>query len=167
MIRRKQELELKSDIKNIYKVEKFIEEISDLYHINNTYFGNLMIAITEAVKNAIIHGNSNDKTKKVKIEFLSDSRGLSFKIIDQGKGFDFKNLPSPLNGENGEAEKIGRGIFLIKTLADEVNFNKTGNEIELIFKISSINQETSLERIEKLKQYNKLVTKKKKKASNK
>ena len=121
-----------------------------------------MIAITEAVKNAIIHGNANDKRKKVRIEFSSDSKGLSFKVIDEGGGFDFENLPSPLNGLNGEANEVGRGIFLIRSLADDVNFNESGNEIELIFKISSINQETSIDRIAKLKQYNKVFEKKKK-----
>ena len=162
MIKRNQELEFTSEIKNIYKVEKFIEEISDLYHINNTYFGNLMIAITEAVTNAIVHGNANDSSKKVRLEFTSDKKGLAFKIIDEGEGFDFNNLPSPLNGVNGEAKDIGRGIFLIKSLADEVNFNESGNEIELIFKISSINQETSLFRASQLKKYNTLTEKKKK-----
>lgn len=162
MTKRKQELEFSSDIKNIYKVEKFIEEISDLYHINNTYFGNLMIAITEAVTNAIVHGNASDSSKNVKIEFTSDKKGLAFKIIDEGNGFDFRNLPSPLNGLNEEKNEVGRGIFLIKTLTDELNFNESGNEIELIFKISSINHETSLDRIDKLKQYNKAVGKKKK-----
>lgn len=164
MIRRNQELEFISDIKNIHKVEKFIEEISDLYNINNTYFGNLIIAITEAVNNAIVHGNANDKNKMVRIEFTSDSRGLSFKIIDEGDGFDFNNLPSPLNDVNGEQNEIGRGIFLMRSLADEVSFSETGNEIELVFKISSINQETTIDRITKLKQYNKAVEEKKKKA---
>lgn len=154
MIKRNQQLEFTSDIKNIYKVEKFIEEISDLYHINNTYFGNLMIAITEAVTNAIIHGNASDSDKKVKVEFTSDKQGLAFKVIDEGNGFDFKNLPNPLNGLNGDADNIGRGIFLINTLADEVSFNESGNEIKLTFKISSINQETSLNRVAQLKKYN-------------
>lgn len=154
MIKRKQELEFQSDIKNLNKVEKFVEEISDQYHINNTYFGNLMIAITEAVKNAITHGNKGDVNKKVKIEFSSDKRGLAFKVIDEGEGFDLKNLPNPLNGENGDAKNIGRGIFLIQSLADEVSFNDTANEILMIFEISSINQETTLDRIQKLKQYN-------------
>ncbi len=163
MIKRNQELEFISDIKNIHKVEKFVEEISDLYHINNTYFGNLMIAVTEAVANAIIHGNANDSTKKVRVEFTSDKNGLAFKVVDEGYGFDYKNLPSPLNGENGEAKNIGRGIFLINSLADEVNFNESGNEIELIFKISSINQETSLDRISQLKKYNTLTEISKKK----
>jgi len=162
MIKRNQELEFTSDIKNVHKVEKFVEEISDLYHINNTYFGNLMIAVTEAVTNAIVHGNANDSSKQVRLEFTSDKKGLAFKVIDEGSGFDFKNLPNPLNGVNGEAENIGRGIFLINSLADEVNFNESGNEIELIFKISSINQETSLDRVSQLKKYNTLSEKKKK-----
>ena len=157
MIKRKQELDFASNIKNIYQVEKFIEEISDLYHINNTYFGNLLLAITEAVTNAIVHGNANDNSKKVRVEFNSDKKGLCFKVIDEGDGFDYMNVPNPLNGLNEEEYNVGRGIFLIKSLADEVNFNESGNEIELIFKISSINQETSLDRVEKLKQYNKAV----------
>jgi len=163
MIKRNQELEFTSEIKNIYKVEKFIEEISDLYHINNTYFGNLMIAITEAVTNAIVHGNANDNSKIVRVEFKSDKRGLSFRVIDEGFGFDFKNLPNPINAENGDVDNVGRGIFLIQSLADEVNFNESGNEIELIFQISSINQETSLNRVSQLMKYNTISEKSKKK----
>jgi serine/threonine-protein kinase RsbW len=154
MIKRKQELEFSSDLKNLNRVEKFIEEISDQYHINNTYFGNLMIAITEAVTNAIIHGNDNDPDKKVKLEFTSDKRGLAFKVIDEGKGFDYKNVPDPLEAENGDVQNIGRGLFLINSLADQVSFNETANEILMIFEISSINQETTLNRIQQLKQYN-------------
>ena len=73
--------------------------------------------------------------------------------MDQGKGFDFRNVPNPLEAEDSLAENVGKGIFLIRSLADQVSYNSKGNVIEIIFFISSINQETTLNRISQIHKY--------------
>jgi serine/threonine-protein kinase RsbW len=138
---------------NIHQVEKFVEDICDEYNINNTYFGNILVVLTEAFENAIKHGNGSDPSKNVQLTFTSKPEGLSFTISDEGNGFDFNNIPDPTD-INTDIEKFnGRGIFLIKSLADEVDFLENGRKIEILFKISSINYELAIDRINHLKKY--------------
>ena len=143
------ELKINSLQSNIAQVEKFVEEICDENYISNSYFGNIMLAIEEAVKNAIVHGNKEDSNKQVSLTFLRKKNGLSLTIEDEGEGFNLLDIPNPLDSDNAS----GTGIFLIRSLADKVNYNSIGNQVELIFTISSINQETTLNRISQLKRY--------------
>ena len=143
------ELKISSLQRNISQVEKFIEEICADNYISQSYFGNIMLAIEEAVKNAIIHGNKLDSSKQVTITFQRKRDGLSFTIEDEGMGFNPKEIPNPLDSD----ETKGNGVFLILSLADKVSYNSVGNQVELTFSVSSINQETTLSRISKLRSY--------------
>lgn len=149
----RKELIIRSLPEDLFALESFIEEVCDTYHINNTYFGNITVALTEAAQNAFVHGNSRDTKKEIHISFSTSSAGLSFTVKDQGRGFNYKNIPDPHDEPSEEVVFPGRGIFLIKSLADYVEFKGEGNEIEIVFKISSINRETSIDRIRKMKQY--------------
>lgn len=151
MIERKRTITIASSLREMFKVEAFIEEVSDQYNINHTYFGHLLIAITEAVKNAIVHGNGNDPGKKVKLSFEARESSLVFSVVDEGMGFDYKSLVDPLEAEEGD--KVGTGIFLISRLADQVEWVPPGNSIEFSFTIASINFAKSSERIRTLKDY--------------
>lgn len=119
---------------NIRIVESFIDNAKDTYQISDDLYGNIMVAITESVNNAILHGNQSDSKKMVDLSLeLADDK-IIFTIVDQGPGFDFENLIDPTAPEN--LEKVGgRGIFLMKHLADEVNFENEGRNVELIFNI--------------------------------
>ena len=147
------ELTIRSSMTNMTQVEKFVEEISDLYYIHDSYFGNILLAIEEAVINAIKHGNKMDESKNVQITFTGNRNGLMFTIEDEGAGFDIRNIPDPLEADDNNSENIGKGIFLIRSLADKVVFNSKGNQIEIGFNISGINQETTLNRLSLLHQY--------------
>jgi len=147
------ELSIPSNIENLTRVEQFVDEICETYYITNSYYGNILMAILEAVKNAIVHGNKNDRRKKVKISFKSIPDGLCFTVVDQGEGFDFRNIPNPLETDESQEESVGKGIFLIRSLADKISYNSKGNRVEIIFSISSINQETSLNRISQVHRY--------------
>jgi serine/threonine-protein kinase RsbW len=146
------ELTISSSLSNIYKIEKFVEEICDAYYITNSYFGNILLSVEEAVKNAIIHGNKSDKRKNVRISFRRIPNGLSFTVTDQGDGFDLLDIPNPISGKS-ETKTQGTGIFLIRSLSDKVSFNAPGNQVEIVFYISSISQETTLNRINRVNQY--------------
>ncbi len=136
MIKEKKDfgLQIGSKLGNIILVEKFIEEIKETYNISNEIFGNMLIAITEAVNNAIVHGNDNNEEKMVEINMTSDVSLMKFIITDSGSGFDFNNLPDPTAPEN--LEKVtGRGVFLMKHLSDMVIFSNKGSIVEIQFKM--------------------------------
>ena len=119
---------------NIRIVESFIDNAKDTYQISDDLYGNIMVAITESVNNAILHGNQSDSKKMVDLSLELAEEKIIFTIVDQGPGFDFENLIDPTAPEN--LEKVGgRGIFLMKHLADEVNFENEGRNVELIFNI--------------------------------
>jgi len=91
-----------------------------------------MIAVIESVNNAIIHGNKTDKNKNVLLSATLHDEQIVFIVSDEGQGFDHQSLPDPTAPEN--IEKVGgRGIFLIKNLADEVSFKSEGRTLELTF----------------------------------
>ena len=86
----------------------------------------------EAVNNSIVHGNSEDESKKVIVEFKVDDDYISISIEDEGPGFNFYNVPDPTTPEN--IENIhGRGVYLMKHLADDVIFHGRGNKVEIKF----------------------------------
>lgn len=153
MISEKLQLILPSLPENIHQVEKFVEDICDEFNINNTYFGNILVTVTEAFENAIKHGNENDASKMVQVIFMSKPEGLSFTIKDEGNGFDINQIPDPTDLNTDPNEMKGRGIFLIKSLTDEVKFLDNGRTVEIIFAISSINSEMAIDRINQLKKY--------------
>jgi len=125
-------IEIPSLSENIRIIESFIDNAKEKFNLNDDIYGNIMISVTESVNNAIIHGNKKDKEKNVQIS-LSLSEGIiKFKIRDEGEGFDYSSLPDPTAPEN--IEKVGgRGIFLMKHLADEIDFEDNGRIVELSF----------------------------------
>ena len=141
-------IEFKSELKNMSYIQQFIEDISDAYSINDTYFGNVLIALNEAVKNAILHGNKSQSTKKVKVSFWEEKNQLNFIVSDEGEGFNFRNLPNPIENENE-----GRGLFLMHTLADKVEFSDNGKSVHLNFILQGINTELGNNRIRNIMQY--------------
>jgi serine/threonine-protein kinase RsbW len=119
-------------VENIRMIESFIDNAKDRFHLDDDIYGNIMIAVTEAVNNAIKHGNSNNKTKNVHLSlFLQDSM-IKFIVKDEGEGFNYDDLPDPTAPENLK-KPGGRGIFLMKHLSDEVEFKDNGRIVELSF----------------------------------
>lgn len=119
---------------NVSIVESFIENAGDKVKITENVYGNVLVSVTEAVNNAIVHGNKEDKNKKVKIKLLKNKKSVRFVIEDEGVGFDFDSLPDPTNPENINKVK-GRGIFLIKNLADKAKFKEGGRVVDMLFKL--------------------------------
>jgi serine/threonine-protein kinase RsbW len=128
-------LQLPSRIDSITIVENFIDELSAKYGFSDELYANVLTCLSEAVINAIVHGNRESLEKKVYINLeVIENKRLIFTISDEGDGFDFNNLPDPTAPENIE-NLTGRGVFIIKKLADQCIFNSKGNELELHFKI--------------------------------
>jgi serine/threonine-protein kinase RsbW len=128
----KSELRFPSKIENINLVERLIDEISASCNLSSEIYGNLLVAMVEAVNNAIIHGNKLDESKEVHIWYEIDSHNIIFEVKDQGPGFNFNHLPDPTLPENLE-KPHGRGIFLMKHLVDEMQFSDNGARVKLKF----------------------------------
>ena len=127
-------LQLPSTYDSITLLENLIEEIADKFKISEDAFANMMTCLNEAVNNAIIHGNKLDPDKTVIINADVEHKRIIWTITDEGPGFDYNNLPDPTAPDRLE-ELTGRGVFILKHLADQCIFNASGNEVELHFKI--------------------------------
>ncbi|HMI66819.1 MAG TPA: ATP-binding protein [Cyclobacteriaceae bacterium] len=125
-------IEVPSLSENIRMIESFIDNAREKFQLDDDIYGNIMIAITEAVNNAIKHGNQSDSAKNVSLSLSLDDSLIKFIVEDEGQGFDFENLPDPTAPENIE-KPGGRGIFLMKHLSDEVRFKEGGRIVELSF----------------------------------
>ena len=128
-------IQIPSLIENIRVVESFIDNSKDTFQIEDDIYGNIMVAVTEAVNNAIRHGNKFDKDKNVYLSLYVQPNQLKFEIEDEGTGFNHENLDDPTAPENLE-NPGGRGIFLIRHLADAVEFSNEGRRVELTFQLT-------------------------------
>jgi serine/threonine-protein kinase RsbW len=85
---------------------------------------NVLLALSEAVTNAIRHGCKEDAERAVSISIANDARGLTIAVEDDGDGFSPDSIPDPTQGA-ALYQAGGRGIYLLKALASEVQFNST------------------------------------------
>ena len=122
---------------NVSVVESFIENVGEKIRIEEAIYGNVLVSVTEAVNNAIVHGNKEDKNKKVRLALKQNKKSVRFIVEDEGMGFDHNTLPDPTNPKNLEKVK-GRGIFLIKSLSDKTTFKQGGRVVEMLFKLKNV-----------------------------
>jgi serine/threonine-protein kinase RsbW len=127
-------LKLSSDARNIALVESFVERAVEQYQIAPDIYGNILITLTEAVNNAIIHGNSNDESKTVQIQLKRKENCLAVRVTDEGDGFDHSAVPDPTAPEN-LLQVGGRGVFLMQQLSDSVHFHNNGSTVEMHFNL--------------------------------
>lgn len=113
-------LVIPSDPNRIVEVDEFAERICRSLAFEQDDCDDIAISVTEAVNNAIEHGNSGDSTKSVTIVFKPLDDGLQIEVSDQGDGFEVDQIKDPTDPENLLAES-GRGILIIRHLMDEVN----------------------------------------------
>jgi serine/threonine-protein kinase RsbW len=127
-------LQLPSKPESITLLETLIEQIADKHQVSEDTFANMMTCLNEIAINAIVHGNKLDESKKVIVNAEVDAKRVVWTVTDEGEGFDYDHLPDPTAEENLE-NLTGRGVFIVKQLADQCVFNTKGNEVELHFKI--------------------------------
>ncbi|MDA3890176.1 MAG: ATP-binding protein [Salinivirgaceae bacterium] len=125
-------LAIASDIRNICIVEQLIDEINKKYNLDKDIYGNILIAVLEAVTNSVIHGNKRNVKKTVQLDFATTDDHFVFIIEDQGPGFDYTKVPDPTRPINVE-KPHGRGIFLMIKLSDEILFENKGRRVVLKF----------------------------------
>jgi hypothetical protein len=138
--------------KIINQIEEFIEEICDFYNISNSYYANIIIALTEVINTQDIISKENSENNYIKIIFSKKSKSLSFTINYGNIIFD-KNIILINDEKHDLNTEKGKRKFLINSLADTVNFNESKNEIELVFFTTGIEEEKSQERKKSLSHY--------------
>ncbi len=126
-------LKLPSNNDAIGLVENLIDEICAELDVNEDAYGNVLIAVTEAINNAIQHGNKYNDDLFIALAVANNSSEFCFAITDQGSGFDFDALPDPTAPENIMKEN-GRGVYLMRNLADEVVYEELGRTVCIYFK---------------------------------
>lgn len=119
----------------IYAVEAIVDELRTELEFRDDAYANIMVAVTEAVNNAVYHGNKEDGNKSIHVDFTAKTPYLlTVCIRDEGDGFDPDALPDPTAPEN--LEKLsGRGVFLMTQLADSIRFDDGGRAVEMDFHI--------------------------------
>ena len=128
---------IKSDVNELAKVATITEEICIRFGLIEDEIDDISIAVTEAVNNAIKHGNKEDSTKSIKIVFEVETDRIKIRIKDQGKGFQLEEVKDPRKNEN-LLKDDGRGILIMKALMDEVKVlsGNEGNVLQLVKNIS-------------------------------
>lgn len=94
---------------------------------------NLRVALGEAVANAILYGNAEDPGKRVRVTASFQPGRAVVTVADEGPGFDPASVLDPTRPENRDRSH-GRGLFLLRSLADEVRFNEAGNAVTLVLR---------------------------------
>jgi serine/threonine-protein kinase RsbW len=124
-------LEIESNSKNLITVEEFVNYFAVDLNINTDKIPGLLLAVTEASTNAIIHANKSDETKLVTIDVTKEDKQLIIRVKDQGKGFDPAKIPDPTETDN-LLKDSGRGIYLMRVYMDDIKFNVTPEGTETI-----------------------------------
>ena len=128
-------LEIESNPNNLITVEEFVNYFSVDLKIDESKIPGLLLAVTEAVTNAIIHANKCDLSKIVTINVTVDDKKLIIKIKDEGTGFDPDKVPDPTAPEN-LLKDSGRGLYLMRVYMDDLKYNVTPSGTETILTLN-------------------------------
>jgi len=125
---------LKSNRNEIRRFEVLLEQANQKFNLAAEKFINLQIACSEALINAIVHGNKEDESKSVFTNIEMNQLKMCVRIKDEGKGFKIEQLPDPTLNENILKES-GRGIYIIRSLVDEFECNSSEKGTEFILTV--------------------------------
>ena len=109
---------------HLVAVDEFLEGTLRGFGIDESTIADIALSVTEVVNNGIIHGNKSDPNKALTLTIDKDNNILKFVITDEGEGFDPSCVDDPLKEEN-LLKEVGRGIFIIRSLMDSVDFENT------------------------------------------
>lgn len=125
-------LELPSALSSVAELDSFVDDLMVRHGLNEDVQGKLLVCLTEAVTNAIRHGNQFDAEKRVRVEVYREKSQLKVLVIDEGCGFEPDDVPDPTVGAALEKEG-GRGVYLMKHLADKIAFLDKGRAVEMCY----------------------------------
>lgn len=123
---------LDSDLREVDKIIKILEDVGTKCNLSEDDLGSCVISVSEAITNAIRHGNNESSDKKVSFKIVISKNNVEFVISDQGEGFIEQAIPNPLEDENLLRDS-GRGVHIIKTMMEDVTItpSATGTTIRM------------------------------------
>lgn len=127
-------ISISSEISSIVKVENFLATFTDYFVLPYVLYGKISLSVIEAVNNAILFGNKRKPDKIVSLVAEKTDKQFKVTVSDEGDGFDYTFIPDPTLPAN--INKItGRGLYLMKTLSDELIFENGGSTVTLVFNL--------------------------------
>lgn len=129
-------LTISSNPNNILEVESYLKKLDFDFGFREEKYADILISLTEAVNNAIIHGNKSDESKLVHIKVEEKKSGVSFCVTDEGHGYNPNNVPDPTH-EELIACCGGRGVYIMKALSDDISFENEGRTVEMYFDLKN------------------------------
>lgn len=134
----KYSLEIESDPNNLITVEEFVNYFAKDLGVSDERMNGLLLSVTEATTNAIIHGNKCNLDKKVYINVFVENGNIIIKVKDEGDGFDPASVPDPTEPQN-LLKDSGRGVYLMRVYMDDLKYNATpqGMETVLVLKLEN------------------------------
>jgi serine/threonine-protein kinase RsbW len=120
-------------MESVEEVEAAADQLAVEASLDEDQRFHIAMAVREATINAVLHGNEYDPARQIEVSLENTGKDLMITIADQGRGFDPDKIPDPLAKEN-LLRGTGRGIFLIRSLMDEVHFRQLhpGTELTLV-----------------------------------
>jgi serine/threonine-protein kinase RsbW len=131
--RGRRSFKLSSTMDSVGVVEAAADQLAIEAGLDEEQRFHIAMAVREAAINAVLHGNEYDPSRQIEVAIENTGKDLVISIADEGKGFDPEKVPDPLAQEN-LLRGTGRGIFLIRSLMDEVHFRQLhpGTELTLV-----------------------------------
>lgn len=130
----------------LMQFDPFFDRICDNYNINNSYYSTMKVTLIEAIKNAVNHGNKENKYKYVQVDVEQSNSGLTFSVTDEGQGFNPENIQL-------DSDHTATGLFLIRKLSDKISWEKEGRCLKITFFVTTINYDHAVLRQEILQNY--------------
>lgn len=126
----------RSELSELEQLPPFLEEVENTFTLSDDVKARLMLVLSEALTNAILHGNKLDSEKLARVKvWTENNEKLCVKVEDEGSGFDPDKLPDPLKEDN-LLKPSGRGVYLMREYADSVAYNDRGNILLISFSLN-------------------------------
>ncbi len=124
---------LPSEPKSIEKLEPFLRRCWKPNNKETTLFNDVLLVLTEAVNNGMVHGNESNPDKLVTVVYSSSNKIINFTVVDEGKGFNYDKVPDPTHQSRID-QPCGRGVFIMQQLAYKVSYQNKGRKVLIQFR---------------------------------
>ena len=128
-------IQIKTKNTSFKEAERRLKKIFKRLSMSESDENNLLVASSEAVNNAVQHGNKHDPTKNITIDVDYEAGVITVAIQDEGGGFNLSSLPNPILPEN-LLKPSGRGIHIMKSLMDSVKYDFTPRGTRMTMKLT-------------------------------
>lgn len=126
--------EIASERNNFNFIEALLQKVNKEFKLPEQELYKVLIAVSEIVMNAIVHGNKENKSKKVEVVVEYNSDKMQVRVFDEGNGFNIDENFDPTLEEN-ILKSSGRGMFIAKSLVEDVSYQQTDKGSEVILTI--------------------------------